>query len=299
MPERKNDNYVKGVLFILLAALGFGCMSFFVRLSGDLPSVEKSFFRNVVALLFATGILIREKIPLTVKKECRFPLLVRCTFGTLGILCNFYAIDHLLLANANILNKLSPFFAVIFSFFILKEKIKPIQIFCLILAFFGCLCIVKPGGESVAVFPALMGVLGGLGAGLAYTMVRKMGMYDMKGPVIVFYFSVFSTLIVIPWIITNFVMPSPRQLIFLICAGLGAACGQFSITAAYKCAPAREISIYDYSQIIFATILGYLFFDEIPDVLSFLGYALIVGASLFMFLYNKRTISADKAKMVS
>ena len=299
MPERKNDNYVKGVLFILLAALGFGCMSFFVRLSGDLPSVEKSFFRNVVALLFATGILIREKIPLTVKKECRFPLLVRCTFGTLGILCNFYAIDHLLLANANILNKLSPFFAVIFSFFILKEKIKPIQIFCLILAFFGCLCIVKPGGESVAVFPALMGVLGGLGAGLAYTMVRKMGMYDMKGPVIVFYFSVFSTLIVIPWIVTNFVMPSPRQLIFLICAGLGAACGQFSITAAYKCAPAREISIYDYSQIIFATILGYLFFGEIPDVLSFLGYALIIGASLFMFLYNKRTISADKAKKVS
>lgn len=299
MLERKNDNYVKGVLFILLAAFGFGCMSFFVRLSGDLPSVEKSFFRNVVALLFATGILIREKIPLTVKKECRFPLFVRCTFGTLGILCNFYAIDHLLLANANILNKLSPFFAVIFSFFILKEKIKPIQIFCLILAFLGCLCIVKPGGESVAVFPALMGVLGGLGAGLAYTMVRKMGMYDMKGPVIVFYFSVFSTLIVIPWIVTNFVMPSPRQLIFLICAGLGAACGQFSITAAYKCAPAREISIYDYSQIIFATILGYLFFDEIPDVLSFLGYALIIGASLFMFLYNKRTISADKAKMVS
>ena len=288
MTETKNDNYVKGILFILLAALGFGFMSFFVRLSGDLPSVEKSFFRNLVAAIFAAGVLIRDKVPLTVKKECRFPLFIRCACGTTGILCNFYAIDHLLLANANILNKLSPFFAIIFSYFILKEKIKPIQFFCLILAFFGCLCIVKPGFQNVELFPALMGVLGGLGAGIAYTMVRKMGMYDMKGPVIVFYFSAFSTLIVIPWIATHFVMPTPKQILILIGAGLGAACGQFSITAAYKCAPAREISIYDYSKIIFTAILGFLFFGEIPDVLSFLGYVLIIGASLFMFLYNKR-----------
>ena len=288
MTKTKHDNYVKGILFILLAALGFGFMSFFVRLSGDLPSVEKSFFRNLVAAIFAAGVLIRDKVPLTVKKECRFPLFIRCACGTTGILCNFYAIDHLLLANANILNKLSPFFAIIFSYFILKEKIKPIQFFCLILAFFGCLCIVKPGFQNVSVFPALMGVLGGLGAGIAYTMVRKMGMYDMKGPVIVFYFSAFSTLIVIPWIAAHFVMPTPKQFLILIGAGLGAACGQFSITAAYKCAPAREISIYDYSQIIFTAILGFLFFGEIPDVLSFLGYVLIIGASLFMFLYNKR-----------
>ena len=288
MTKTKHDNYVKGILFILLAALGFGFMSFFVRLSGDLPSVEKSFFRNLVAAIFAAGVLIRDKVPLTVKKECRFPLFIRCACGTTGILCNFYAIDHLLLANANILNKLSPFFAIIFSYFILKEKIKPIQFFCLILAFFGCLCIVKPGFQNVELFPALMGVLGGLGAGIAYTMVRKMGMYDLKGPVIVFYFSAFSTLIVIPWIAAHFVMPTPKQILILIGAGLGAACGQFSITAAYKCAPAREISIYDYSQIIFTAILGFLLFGEIPDVLSFLGYVLIIGASLFMFLYNKR-----------
>ena len=136
MSETSNNNYVKGILFILLAAVGFGFMSFFVRLSGDLPSVEKSFFRNLVAAIFAAGVLIRNKVPLTIKKECHFPLFIRCAFGTTGILCNFYAIDHLLLANANILNKLSPFFAVIFSYFILKEKIKPLQILCLILSFF-------------------------------------------------------------------------------------------------------------------------------------------------------------------
>lgn len=287
MSNSQNENYIKGILFILLSAIGFGFMGFFVRLSGDLPSVEKSFFRNLVAAVFAATILIRDKVPLTVKKECRFPLAIRCIFGSIGILCNFYALDHLLLADANILNKLSPFFAIIFSYFVLKEKIKPVQAFCMILAFTGCLFIVKPGLKGAAPFPAMLGVLGGLGAGLAYTMVRKMGMLGLKGPVIVFYFSSFSTLAVIPWIATHFVMPTPKQLLLLICAGLGAACGQFSITAAYRYAPAKKISIYDYSQILFTALLGFLFFGEIPDILSFIGYACIIGASVFMFLYNR------------
>ena len=74
----------------------------------------------------------------------------------------------------------------------------------------------------------------------------------------------------------------------LLLAGLAAAGGQFSITAAYTHAPAREISIYDYSQILFATLLGFLFFGEIPDGYSFLGYGLILIASVLMFLYNKK-----------
>ena len=87
------------------------------------------------------------------------------------------------------LNKLSPFFAIIFSFLLLKEKIKPAQAMCVILAFVGCLFVVKPGFENAHLIPALIGVCGGLGAGIAYTMVRKMGTHGVKGPVIVFYFS--------------------------------------------------------------------------------------------------------------
>ena len=79
------------------------------------------------------------------------------------------------------------------------------------------------------------------------------------------------------------------QLVILLCAGICAAGGQFSITVAYTYAPANKISIYDYSQILFATILGYGIFGEIPDGLSFLGYALIVASSFIMFFYNRRT----------
>ena len=111
---------------IILSAFFFACMNVSVRLAGDLPSIQKSFFRNLVAAIFAAIILGKNHIVPKVQKQYWGALLLRCAFGTLGILCNFYAIDHLLVADASILNKLSPFFAIIFSFLILKEKITGI-----------------------------------------------------------------------------------------------------------------------------------------------------------------------------
>ena len=117
---------------IILSAFFFACMNVSVRLAGDLPSIQKSFFRNLVAAIFAAIILGKNHIVPKVQKQYWGALLLRCAFGTLGILCNFYAIDHLLVADASILNKLSPFFAIIFSFLILKEKITPVQGTCVL-----------------------------------------------------------------------------------------------------------------------------------------------------------------------
>ncbi|MDO5539371.1 MAG: DMT family transporter [Eubacteriales bacterium] len=282
------ENYLRGMLMIILSAFFFACMNVCVRLSGDLPFVQKSFFRNLVAAVFAAIVILKNHTSLKVQKDCRIPLAMRCIFGTMGILCNFYAVDHLMVADASILNKLSPFFAILFSLLFLKEKITRFQSGCVVLAFVGCLFIVKPSFQNTALMPALIGVCGGLGAGIAYTMVRYLGNHGLKGPVIVFYFSLFSCLIVLPWVIAGFVPVSVKQLCILLMAGLFAAGGQFCITAAYTYAPARKISIYDYSQILFATILGFCLFGEIPDVYSFIGYGLIVAASLLMFLYNRK-----------
>lgn len=290
--EHNNNNYIRGVIMIILSAFCFACMNVSVRLAGDIPSIQKSFFRNLVAAVIAGAIVCKDRIPLRVKKEAYPALILRCIFGTAGILCNFYAIDHLFIADASILNKLSPFFAVIFSFLLLKEKIAPFQVFCVCMAFGGCLFIVKPGFQNTALLPALIGVFGGLGAGLAYTMVRRLGTIGVKGPVIVFYFSVFSCVFVIPWIVLHFTPMTLRQLAALLLAGLCAAGGQFSITAAYTYAPAKQISVYDYSQIIFASVLGFVLFGEIPDVYSLLGYLIIIASSVLIFFYNRRKMAA-------
>lgn len=278
----------KGILLIVLSAFCFALMSMFVRLAGDVPSVQKSFFRNIVAAVFAAVILLRAHTRPRLTRDAWVYLLLRAFFGTLGILCNFYAVDRLVLADASILNKMSPFFAILCSYFVLKEKITPARMAIVLGAFIGSLFVIKPSFQNTSLLPALVGLLGGLGAGVAYTMVRKLGQLGVKGPFIVFFFSAFSCLVTLPYLIFNYHPMSASQLIFLLLAGLSATGGQFTITAAYIYAPAREISVYDYSQIIFSSMLGFFVFGQTPDVWSIVGYVLIVSMAVVMFLYNTR-----------
>ncbi|MCJ7854897.1 DMT family transporter [Lachnospiraceae bacterium NSJ-143] len=279
----------KAIMFIITAAFFFTIMNICVRLSGDIPVMEKSFFRNFVAFIVAGFVLVREKCPPFPNREAMPPLFLRAAFGTCGILGNFYAVDHLMLADATMLNKLSPFFVIIFSFFILKERVNIIQALGVVAAFVGALFIIKPGvGLSSQVFASLIGFLGGLGAGVAYTMVRLCNQRGAKGPQIVFFFSGFSCLVVLPYIIFFYHPMTLVQVLTLIAAGASAACAQFAVTAAYSNAPAKEISIYDYSQLIFAAVLGFFIFGNIPDTLSIIGYFIISGASAAMFVYNNR-----------
>ena len=298
------SNRSKGIICILFAALGFSLMTFFVRISGDVPTMEKAFFRNAVAFVVSLILLIRsgEKISIKkgcgvdvffrclilrsgekvrIKKGCGRDIFFRCLFGTSGLIANFYAIDRLNIADANMLNKLSPFFAILISIPILKERPKKIDIAAVMIAFLGAMLIVRPTGDNVQLFPALIGLYGGFGAGTAYVFVRKLGKKGERTPIIVLCFSVFSTLVTVPFIAMNFVILRPWQLLCLILAGLSATLGQFSITSAYKFAPAKEISVFDYTQVVFAAILGSVFLGEVPTLLSFIGYAVIIGVAVF------------------
>lgn len=277
-----------GILYIVLSAFCFACMSLFVRLSGDLPSIQKSFFRNLIAFMFAISIIWKNRVPVKITKEAMLPLILRSTAGTVGIFCNFYAVDHLPVADASMLNKLSPFFVVIFSYLILKENVKWYQSLCIIIAFVGSLFVIKPTGDIFQNPASLTGVLGGLTAGMAYTFVRLCSQKGVQGPVIVAFFSGFSCLTALPFLILDFTPMTGVQIMFLLLAGLAAAGGQFTITAAYTYAPAREISVYDYSQIIFSTILGLVVLGELPDVYSFIGYGIIISASVVMFIMNQK-----------
>lgn len=281
-----NPKY-KGILYIILSAFMFALMNVFIKLAGDIPSIQKSFFRNFIAAIFALIILLRDKSAFKINKGDLKFLVLRAGFGTIGILCNFYAVDHLVLSDASILNKMSPFFAILCSYFVLKEKFTPAQGAIVLIAFIGSLFVIKPSLANADLFPSLLGLFGGFAAGIAYTMVRVLGTRGVKGPFIVFFFSAFSCLVTLPYLIFNFTPMSLKQVIILLLCGAAAAGGQFTITAAYVHAPAKEISIYDYTQIIFSTLFSFFIFGQIPDALSFLGYALIVAMAVVNFIYNR------------
>lgn len=282
------NSKTKGILYVITAAFGFSMMSVFVHLAGDMPTFQKAFFRNAAALIFVAALMAKHKINPVPKPQNIPALLGRAGFGTIGLVSNFYAIDRLVLADANMLNKLSPFFAIIFSIFLLKERPTLIQILGVAAAFIGSLFIIKPSMGGYPVFPAVIGAVGGMSAGLAYTFVRLLGKKGENSLRIIFFFSAFSCLVCIPFMIMNFAPFSLKSFLYLILAGISASLGQFGITKAYLCAPAKEISVYDYTQVLFAAIFGFFLFGQVPDLLSIAGYILICGAGIAMFLYNRR-----------
>ena len=275
-----NDKRLKGIISIMISAAGFAGMSFFVKLSGKVPVIEKAMFRNAVALLVAYIIMRREGVSFYVEKKNRLPLFLRCFFGTAGLICNFWAIGYLKLGDSSILQKMAPFFSIVMSIFILQEKPNLTSIVSVLVALIGAAFVVKPG-QGLLGLPALVSLLGGFCAGTAFTFVRKLGTHGVRGAQIVFYFSFISSIALLPICLLQFRPLSAEQLLFLTGAGLCAAVGQIFVTKAYSYAPAKEISVFDYSQVIFSAILGFVILGELPDIYSFIGYALIFSMAIW------------------
>ncbi len=281
------SNKQRGILCVLAAAFFFALMNLFVKLSGDLPVWQKSFFRNAVAAVLAIGAMRKAHVKFEIGRKNYIFMLLRAAAGTLGILLNFYAIGKLNIADASMLNKLSPFFAMAFSGMVLKEKSSRFEWLMVFVAFLGSLFVIRPSFTLDSV-PALAGFLGGMMAGLAYTCLRRLGKAGVKGPVIVATFSVFSCVAVLPGVLLTYAPMSTFQLAMLLLAGAAAAGGQFSITSAYTYAPAKDISVFDYTQVVFAAALSLFVLGEAPDALSYVGYAIIIGVAVFKWAHSQQ-----------
>ena len=268
-------------------------MAVFVKLAGDIHFVQKAFFRNAVAFIIALGGTIKDvrlngKEAIAIPKGAMLYLFLRAIAGSVGVFGNFYAIDRILLADAAILNKMAPFFTILFCFIILHEKIKTVPLICIIIAFLGAILIVKPSFNFSQMIPTLAAFMGGVGAGLAYASIRKLSYLGCNGKIIILFFSAFSMLLSVPYLITSFNPMSAKQVLMLCLAGSCAAGGQFAVTAAYYHAPANKISIYDYSQVLFSTLFGFIFFAQIPDWMSLLGYFIIITMAIVNYLYTHK-----------
>lgn len=279
------SNKHKGIIWIIISALTFALMAVFIKLAGDLPSIQKSMFRNVISMIFVGILLFKYQIDLKGIKNYKL-LTLRAFLGTVGVVVNFYAIDMLTLSDANVIQRLSTFFLLMFSFVFLKEKVSLKQLIAILVAFIGVAFVIKPQ-FNVEVIPYLVAVFGAICAGGAYTVLRALS--GKEHPlVVVFYFSVFSTVTLVPLAIYYFKPMSVMQFVYLILAGIFATFGQFGVTYGYKYAPASEISIYNFTGVIFSTILGYFIFGQSQDFVSYLGYIMIFVASLYVFLIKKR-----------
>ena len=179
------------------------------------------------------------------------------------------------------------FLLIVFSSIILKEKASIQQYTLIVLALIGAGMVLKPSAGMYLNQAAFIAIAGAIFAGIAYTMVRLLSTYGEDSMIIVFVFSAFSCLICLPFLFFDSVSLSINQFIMLLGAAVCGCCGQFSVTAAYRYAPAAEISIFDYTQILFAACFGWIFFQQVADPQSYIGYALIILAAVLMYLLSK------------
>src|SRR5690625_3192328 len=248
-------------------------MSVFVKLSGDVNSIQKTFIRNGVSMIIAACFVMYYKERFIGKKENQKYLFLRSFLGLIGVILSFYAIDHLVLSDADMLNKMSPFITIIFAAIFLKEYVKRYQIVSIIIAFVGSLFIIKPALD-LDIIPYGAGIFSAVFACAAYTVLRVLGNKEQFYTV-VFYFSAFSTVVLLPYVIFFYDPMTMQQFIYLLLAGLFATVGQFGLTVAYKYAPPKEISIFTYATIVYAGMISIIMFNEYPNLWSVVGYLII------------------------
>lgn len=286
------NSKTKGAAFLITSSFFFALMSVFVSLGGDVPFYQKALFRNLVPTFVAAAALWKARTPVHVPRESRVAVALRSIFGLSAVYCNYYGISHLPLANANSLNKLGPFFAILFAAAFMRERISRTQLYCVLLALAGSMFLIVPSMETLG-FASAVALAGGVTSGAAHTALRAaQAGKGISGSVIVFVFSGFSTVVTLIPCLFAWAHMTAQQFVSLILAGASCAAAQYSLTWAYRCASPKDISIYDSTQIIFAAVMGFFIFGQIPPLTSFIAFALIILASVVLFVHNKQDKTA-------
>lgn len=280
---KKNN---KAILLMLFSAFTFSSMQIIIKLLPNISLMEKVFYRNFLSLIITYIIIKKKHLSFFGSKETRKYLFYRFIFGYLGVILFFYATLNMHAADAAMLNKLSPVFVTLIAHYFLKESTNKTQTAALIISLIGALLVIKPK-FNYTLIPAGAGLLSAVVSGAAYIFITFIGNRESIYTV-VFCFSFLSSVFSLPFFFFQFTIPNIYEIFLLILLSSLAAAGQIALTGAYNNSKASKISIFDYSNIIFSSILGFLLLSEVPDFLSIIGGLLIISASIMVYLRNKK-----------
>jgi len=245
-----------------------------VKYVKHLPLMEIVFFQNIPTMIIVPIILKKMNISLFGKNK---PFLWSISFLSLITeLSKNYTFTVMLLADAITIHRLSPFFVFLLSGIFLKEKLSFRKIPLFLLAFLGGLLVIKPGFR-VEMLPVMIALLAAIYIAINHLILRYLRLPDYYLVIINFiaYIGGIVSLIIL-LLQKNFQVPSLSDFLILILLGLAALFAQTTLIRAYQMAKASLVSLYTYSQIIFASLFGLMFFKEIPDLLSIIGASFII-----------------------
>ncbi|EGQ7937705.1 TPA: DMT family transporter [Vibrio vulnificus] len=277
-----------GVRYMILSALGFALMSASVKYVSvhGIPLFEIVAARALVSLIISYLDVKRKGI--SVWGNNKRWLFARGAVGTLALMCVYYAVTALPLAEATILQYVHPVFTALLAVLFLKERVQPATLACIVLCLLGVFTMVYPSFDASGVgeLPMLsvgIALLGAFGSSIAYVIVRKLSRTE-DSSVIIFYFPLVALPVSAMLIGDDLVVPDVALILVLILVGIFTQIGQFGLTKAMQTQTAGNASAYSYVQIVFSALLGVVLFNEVPSIWTLLGGSLIViGALINVF----------------
>jgi drug/metabolite transporter (DMT)-like permease len=267
----------EGMKQMVISAVSFSLMALFVRLLREMPSIEIVMFRAIISLLISAALLLKAGKSLMGKN--RWLLFLRGFFGFVALSAYFYSIHALPLAEAVSIQYTSPLFTALLAPILLRETPRGNEWLAGIIAFAGVVVIAQPGGFSSA-FPVMIGLCGAFGSGVAYNLVRKLGMRGEDPLTIVMYFPLVALLLGTPFAVESWRMPLGWEWGALLAVGLSTQIGQVALTRGLRLERAARASVVNY-LVIFLSTLYSIALGEALTSSSFIGMALIlVGISV-------------------
>jgi drug/metabolite transporter (DMT)-like permease len=253
--------------------------------SAELPSQQLVFFRTFFGLLIISPVVIYKGAEIVKTQKIKLHV-IRGVLGVSSMSCMFYAISKIGLSEATLLNATSPLFIGLLASWFLHEKLTKLSLFALPLGFAGAALILKPGTELFHI-AAMIGLVSGLFVAGAKTTIRYMSNSE---PVLrtVFYFSVISTLYAAVPMLWMWQTPSLRAMLIMALASACATAGQYLMTHIFSHNEAVTVAPFTYATVIAATLLGWVFWNELPDASSMFGIILVVVSCLLIMNQKKR-----------
>jgi len=268
---------------MVISTASFSIMNAFIKYLDHIPSFQLVFFRSLGSCLLATTYLISNKIPILGNQ--RKLLTIRAFIGLISMSLFFFSFKYLPIGTAVSLRYIAPIFAALFAVILLKEKLKPIQLFFFLIAFTGVI-VIKGFDSDVSTLGMALVITASVFTGLVYITIRRIGKEDHP-VVVVNYFMFVSTVIGGIFSIFIWVQPSGYEWGLLASLGLFGYFGQLYMTKAFQAAKTNVIAPIKYTEVVFTICIGVFWFGDTYTIWSFLGLLLIIGGLVANTLVKK------------
>ena len=269
----------RGAIWVIIAGLFFTVMTALIKMIGDtIPVVQILLFRQIVMTCTVMPVLVLG-FPGSLKTNFLKLHLARVMFAVVGMTCGFTALVNLPLAEATALGFAKSLFVAIFAVLLLREVAGPRRWFAVVIGFVGILIMTQPGGCGFNIY-SLLAIAGAASAAAVMVIIRKITQFERPVPILS-YQSILVGLIMIPPTLVYWVQPSLYEWLVMAAIGVLSVFGQLANIQGFKEGNASAVAPMDYTRLVFAAMIGFLLFGEIPEWTTAIGAGLVIATSLY------------------